>query len=77
MPAPETFNSVTVFLCDVVSFTLLSSESTAHQVVELLNNLYNMFDERLDLYDVYKVMSFRKGEVVSLRVFTISCYRNT
>ena len=55
MPAPETFNSVTVFLCDVVSFTALSSESTAHQVVELLNNLYNMFDERLDLYDVYKV----------------------
>ena len=78
MPAPETFNSVTVFLCDVVSFTLLSSESTAHQVVELLNNLYNMFDERLDLYDVYKVMSFRLSDEVSFRCdsFTISCYRN-
>ena len=55
VPQPETFESVSVFLCDIVGFTTLSSESTAHQIVDMLNLLYNMYDSRIDAYDVYKV----------------------
>lgn len=39
-------DSVSIFLGDIVGFTTLASESTAHQTVEVLNNLYNLFDSR-------------------------------
>ena len=52
---PEDYDSVTILMCDIVSFTSLSSESTANQIVEMLNNLYNMFDDTIDNYHVYKV----------------------
>merc|ERR1719334_1394060 len=51
----ESFEMVTMLFSDIVTFTVICSHLKPLQVVELLNNMYTLFDFLCDQNAVYKV----------------------
>ena len=54
-----------MFFGDIVGFTKLTAMSTASQTIKFLNDLYNIFDNAIDVFDVYKVEIVGDGYLVA------------
>ncbi|XP_041349323.1 guanylate cyclase soluble subunit beta-2-like [Gigantopelta aegis] len=51
----EKFDAVTIMFSDIVQFTNMAAACSPLQIVNMLNKLYQKFDEKTNEHDVYKV----------------------
>ena len=53
----QVFDNVTIMFSYMVGFAEICSQASAMKIVECINNVFTMFDNIIDQYDVFKVMN--------------------
>jgi class 3 adenylate cyclase/HAMP domain-containing protein len=60
----EVFPEVTVFFSDIVGFTELASKLGPHETVDLLNTLFEKFDDLVETFEVEKIKTIGDSYMV-------------
>ncbi len=69
---PEHKEMVTVYFSDIVGFTRLSSTIDSSKVTDLLQRLYNQFDDLADRYEIHSLETIGDGKTWTTCICCIS-----